>query len=62
VEERQIEIVMQPAYRKFNYFYIPVKYTNFFPPGNPKTTRPVIIETGKTTLKAQLQYNSKAHV
>jgi len=59
---RSIEISMQPAYRKFNYLYIPAQYTTFFPPGEPKTKFPIQIESNADLLNAELQYNSKAHV
>ena len=60
--ERNIEISMKPAYRKFNYFYIPVQLTGFFPPGKAKTKIPVQINTDTDLIEAELQYNSKAHV
>ncbi len=60
--ERSIEITMTPAYRKFNYLYIPVEHTGFFPTGTPKTEFPVRLETDVGPINAELQYNSKAHV
>ncbi len=60
--ERSIEITLKPAYRKFNYIYIPVGLMGFFPPGEPRTEFPVQIETDTGNIDAVLQYNSKAHV
>ncbi len=60
--EGSIEISMQPAYRKFNYLYIPAQHTAFFPPGEPKTKFPIKIEADNRLLNAEIQYNSKAHV
>jgi hypothetical protein len=62
MSDRKIEIIMQPAYRKFNYIYIPARYTNFFPPGRPKTRIPVRIDSDAGSVPAELQYNSLAHV
>ena len=59
---RKIEILVKPAYRKFNYLYVPVQHTDFFPAGKPKTKMPVLIETDTGFLQAELQYNSRAHV
>jgi hypothetical protein len=53
---------MQPAYRKFGYFYIPVQFSDFFPPGKAKTKHPVRIDTETGVLQAELQYNTQAHV
>ena len=60
--QRSIEIIMQPAYRKFGYFYIPVQFSDFFPPGKAKTKHPVRIDTETGVLQAELQYNTQAHV
>ena len=57
-----IAITVQPAYRKFNYIYIPMQYAGFFPPGKPKTQMPVSIDTDLGKVHAELQYNSKARV
>jgi hypothetical protein len=62
MQERSLEISLKPAYRKFNYIYIPVENTGFFPPGTPKTKTTVEIDTDTGLIKADLQYNSKAHV
>lgn len=62
MSERNIEISIQPAYRKFNYVYVPAQLTSFFPSGTPKTRLPVQIDTDTGSLQAELQYNSKAHV
>jgi hypothetical protein len=62
VIKNSIEISMQPAYRKFNYIYIPAAYTDFFPPGAPRTKGSVRIDTDSGPIKADLQYNSKARV
>jgi hypothetical protein len=60
--EKGIVITMQPVYRKFNYLYIPVKLMGFFPPGEPKTEFPVVVESDAGEISAVLQYNSVAHV
>jgi hypothetical protein len=60
--EKSIEITVQPAYRKFNYIYIPVQHTGYSPPGTPKTRMPVEIETDNESLHAELQYNNEARV
>jgi hypothetical protein len=57
-----IEIKIQPAYRKFNYLYIPAEHTGFFPPGKPGTRTPVRIDADNGPFQAELQYNSKARV
>lgn len=57
-----IEIIIQPVYLKFGYVYIPARYTSFFPPGAPKTVRPIQVETVSGVIYAQLQYNSKAYI
>jgi hypothetical protein len=57
-----IEIVIKPVYLKYNYFYIPVKYTKFFPPGKPYTVTPIELETDAGIFSAELQYNSKAYI
>ena len=57
-----IEIIIQPVYLKFGYVYIPARFATFFPPGNPKTVRPIQVETASGVFDAQLQYNSKAYI
>ena len=53
---------MQPAYRRFNYIYIPAQQTGAFPPGAPGTRMPVQIDTVAGPIQAEMQYNSKARV
>ena len=60
--ENSIEITIQPVYLKYDYVYIPSRFTSFFPPGKPKTVRPIKIETNTGVIDAQLQYNSKAYI
>jgi len=60
--EKSIEITIQPVYLKFGYVYIPAKYTSFFPPGEPRTVRPIQVETDTGIIAAQLLYNSKAYI
>jgi hypothetical protein len=60
--ETDLEIIIKPAYRKFSYIYIPAEYTGLFPPGKPKTKTAVRIDTGPSSVKAELQYNSRAHI
>jgi hypothetical protein len=62
MQDKSIEISMKPAYLKFNYVYVPVAYTDFFPPGRPQTKTTVRIASDKVWTNAQLQYNSKARV
>jgi hypothetical protein len=57
-----IEIIVQPVYIKDDYVYIPARFTSFFPPGEPKTVKPIKIETGYGVFDAQLQYNSKSYI
>jgi hypothetical protein len=59
---KSIEIVMKPAYRKFNYLYIPVGLMGFFPAGKPKTQFSIVLESNAGNINAVLQYNSVAHV
>ncbi len=60
--EKTVEVVLQPAYRKFNYIYIPARETKSFPIAPPGTRIPIRVETGDRSWDAELQYNSKAHV
>ncbi|MDD1713458.1 MAG: hypothetical protein LUQ69_09870 [Methanoregulaceae archaeon] len=60
--EKSIAITFKPVYLKNNYLYISVKQTAFFPPGEPRTMRPVTVETGPISFASQLQYNSKAYI
>jgi hypothetical protein len=60
--ENSIEITIQPVYLKNNYLYIPVKHAGFFPPGAPYNVQPVVIETDRGLISAELQYNSKAYI
>jgi hypothetical protein len=62
MSEKIIEITVQPVYIKDDYVYIPVRLTSFFPPGEPKTVRPIKVETGSSVIDAQLQYNSKSYI
>jgi len=57
-----MEIVIQPAYRRFNYLYIPAKYTGQFLPGQAKSKKPVVVDTESGTTTAELQYNSIGRV
>ena len=60
--DKSIEITVQPVYIKDDYVYIPARFTSFFPPGAPKTVRPIRIETNAGVIDAQLQYNSKSYI
>jgi hypothetical protein len=57
-----ISIVVQPVYLKNYYLYVPAKYAGFFPPGKPRTTTPIQLETDAGVFSAQLQYNSRSYV
>jgi hypothetical protein len=57
-----ISIVVQPVYLKNDYLYVPARYTGFFPPGKPRTTTPIQLETDAGVFSAQLQYNSRSYV
>jgi hypothetical protein len=57
-----IEIVIKPVYLKYNYLYIPVKYTHFFPSGKPHTVKPIELDADAGIFSVELQYNSKAYI
>lgn len=57
-----IEITIRPVYLKNGYVYVPVRHTGFFPPGKPRTVKPIQVETDAGVFTAQPQYNSKAYV
>jgi hypothetical protein len=57
-----VEIILKPAYFKFNYLYIPAAETKYFPLGSPKTSLPIRVVTETVSYAAELQYNSVAHV
>ncbi len=60
--EDTVEVVLQPAYRKFSYIYIPERQTKSFPAASPRTRIPIKVETSGASWDAELQYNSKAYV
>jgi hypothetical protein len=60
--QRSIEVILKPAYFKYHYLYIPAAEARFFPPGKPKTSRPIEVVTETGMYAAELQYNSVAHV
>jgi len=57
-----IKVTIQPSYLKYDYVYIPARFTSFFPPGQPKTVKPIKIETEAGVIDAQLQHNSKSYI
>lgn len=58
---KAIEITLQPVYIKNNYLYIPARLRSFFPPGQPFTSTPIIIESAGS-FTAELQFNSKGYI
>ncbi len=57
-----VEIVLKPAYRKFNYLYVPASQTKSFPAVSPVARMLVTTEAEGRSWEAELQHNSKAHV